>query len=369
LIDTIVDRARMADLSHSKLAADSAERVLGSTRLLARILDIADDAIISINDQEHIWVFNQGAERIFGYKTEEVLGRPLSILIPPRFRDVHSRHVGDFTRSPVAARAMAQRGEIYGLRKDGSEFPAEASISKVEIDGSLTLTVILRDVSDRKQSEHKLRAALEEKEILLREVHHRVKNNLQVVSSLLNLQARATKDEEIVKAFEESQNRVQSMALIHEQLYESHELANLDFPEYIHRLASRLFRTYQVRADRVKLETEISDVRMGVDLAVPCGLILNELISNSLKYAFPGSREGSIVIRAEGMQDGSALLTIADDGVGLPPDIGFWSTKTLGLRLVRSLVRQLDGEIDVVGPPGAEYRIRFNIDGTQKEQV
>lgn len=339
--------------------------VLASPDLLARILDIADDAVVSIDAQERICVFNQGAERVFGYSAEEAIGRPLAILIPSRFRARHSRQVGDFTQSPVSSRVMAQRTEIFGLRKSGEEFPAEASISKLDIEGSTILTVILRDVSQRREAERKLRTALEEKEILLREVHHRVKNNLQVVSSLLNLQARATGDPEISKAFEESQNRVQSMALIHEQLYESHDLSDVDFPEYIRRLSSRLFRSYQVRGDRIELNTEINDVHIGVDLAVPCGLIVNELVSNSLKYAFPEDKAGAILIRVERMQDSSATLTVADDGVGLPPEVGFWSTKTLGLRLVRSLVRQIDGEIEVAGPPGAEYRIRFNVDGVE----
>lgn len=364
LIDTWNPRLCMADQHHP--AVDPIPDILGSPSMLGRILDIADDAIVSIDSLERICVFNQGAERIFGYTSAEVLGRPLSILIPARFRASHSHHVGDFTQSPVPARVMAQRAEIFGRRKDGSEFPAEASISKLDIAGSTVLTVILRDVSERKEAERKLRAALEEKEILLREVHHRVKNNLQVVSSLLNLQARATRDPEIAKAFEESQNRVQSMALIHEQLYESHDLSNIDFPDYIRQLSSRLFRSYQVRADRIELKTEIADVRIGVDLAVPCGLILNELVSNSLKYAFPEGQAGAISIRVERMHDSSAVLTVADDGVGLPPEVGFWSTKTLGLRLVRSLVRQLDGEIDVAGPPGAEYRIRFSVDGARQ---
>ncbi|MCB1021275.1 MAG: PAS domain S-box protein [Acidobacteria bacterium] len=343
--------------------------IFGSPELLARILDIADDAVISIDDRQRICVFNQGAERVFGYSCAEVMGQPLEKLIPGRFRRAHQHHMGDFTQSSVAARAMAHRGEVFGLRKGGEEFPAEASISKVQIDGSMIFTVILRDISERKQTEQRLLEALAEKEILLREVHHRVKNNLQVISSLLNLQARATSDEELARAFEESQNRVQSMALIHEQLYEAHDLTDVDFPEYIRQLTSRLFRTYQVRGDRIQLKTTISDVRIGVDLAVPCGLILNELISNSLKHAFPDAREGSIEIRLERMHDASVVLTVADDGVGLPPDVGFWSTKTLGLRLVRSLVRQIDGEIDLAGPPGSEFRIRFSVESEQKDPL
>ena len=357
----------MADEPSTRQVADeTTPKILRSAEMLARILDIADDAIISIDDQGLIWVFNQGAERIFGYAASEAIGQPLSILIPPRLREPHARHVGDFTHGRVAARAMAQRGEIFGLRKNGSEFSAEASISKVEIEGKAILTVILRDISERKASEGKLREALAEKEVLLREIHHRVKNNLQVVSSLLNLQARAAGDEEVARAFEESKSRVQSMALIHEQLYESRDLARIDLSGYIRQLVSNLFRTYQVRAHRVELRTDIADIEIGIDLALPCGLILNELISNSLKYAFPSSRAGSILIRLEKMHDSSALLTVADDGVGLPAEVGFWTTKTLGLRLVRSLVRQIDGEISAGGPPGAEYRIRFNVGGDPK---
>lgn len=258
---------------------------------------------------------------------------------------------------------MAQRGDIFALRSDGDEFPAEASISKLDVDGSQVLTVILRDVSETRQVERTLRAALEEKEILLREIHHRVKNNLQVVSSLMKLQARAAREADVQIAFEECQQRIQSMALIHEQLYESIDFADVDFPEYIRQLSQRLFRSYQVNPGQVDLRTDVGPVRLGVDIAVPCGLILNELLSNSLKYAFPDDRSGSVTIRVEKMQDESIQMTICDDGVGLPPDVGFWSTKTLGLRLVRLLVRQLDGEIALGGPPGAEFRILFSPEG------
>lgn len=333
--------------------------------LLARIVDIADDAIISIDSDSKIRLFNQGAERIFGYSPAEILGRSLSVLIPARFRHIHPEYVGEFAKSPTASRPMAQRGGIYGVRKNGKEFPAEASISKVEVDGSQVLTVILRDVSETRLVERTLRSALEEKQVLLREVHHRVKNNLQVVSSLLNLQARSAPDEEVSRAFEECRHRIQSMALIHEQLYESEDFADVDFPEYIRQLAQRLFRSYNVHPGRVELHTEIGPVRLGINTAVPCGLILNELLSNSLKYAFPGAGGGAITIRVEKMQDESVLMSLSDDGVGLPPEVGFWNTKTLGLRLVRLLVRQIDGEIELAGPPGAEFRIRFSLDGAQ----
>ncbi|MBI1356914.1 MAG: PAS domain S-box protein [Acidobacteria bacterium] len=354
------------DHNSKNLAAPPDLSILQSPDLLARILEIADDAIISVDTGFRICVFNQGAAKIFGYAPAEVLGQPLTILLPARFRNGHDGQMAAFARSPTPSRVMAQRSEIFGLRKDGREFPAEASISKVDLGGVQLFTVILRDVSESRHVERTLRAALQDKEILLREVHHRVKNNLQVISSLLSLQARATQDEEVRRAFDESQHRIQSMALIHEQLYESTDFSDVDFPEYIRQLAQRLFRSYQVRPGRVELETSIGDVRLGVDVAVPCGLIVNELLSNSLKHGFPNDEQGLIRINVESMPDKSVLLTVSDNGVGLPPEIGFWSTKTLGLRLVRSLVRQLDGEIELEGPPGAEFRIRFSVDGTRE---
>ncbi len=347
-----------SDESRGSWRGNSAE-ALRSPYLLARILDIADDAIISISLDGKITIFNQGAERIFGYSANEILGMPLDTLLPPRYRARHEIDVAQFAKSPTAARVMAQRGQIYGMRKDGSEFPAEASISKVMVEDLQLLTVILRDVTERKFTEDQLRRTIAEREVLLREVHHRVKNNLQVVSSLLNLQARATQDDYVRRAFEESQNRVQSMALIHEQLYGSSDFAAIDFPDYVRQLTSRLFHSYHVPADSIEFETRIAPVSLGVDIAVPCGLILNELLSNSLKYGMIEGQAGRIYIYVDQLEDHSVRITAGDNGPGLPPEVGFWNTKTLGLRLVRQLVRQIDGEIELSGPPGVEYRIRF----------
>lgn len=352
-------RPKQREESHRKVRVETYPDVLKSPGLLARILDIADDAIISIDSAQRICIFNQGAERIFGYATDEVLGESLGILLPPEHRERHERHVGEFAKSPIAARVMAQRAEIFGVRKNGDVFPAEASISKVDVHGELILTVILRDITSRKTAERKVQEALQEKEVLLREVHHRVKNNLQVVSSLLSLQARSTTDPHARKVFEESQGRVQSMALIHEQLYESNSFAAVDFSNYLRQLAAQLVRSQEVSADRVDVKVEVDGVQLSIDVAVPCGLIVNELLTNALKYAFPEGRNGSVRIRVSHQPDASVTLTVSDDGVGLPPGVGFWNTKTLGLRLVRSLVRQLDGEIELSGPPGASFRIRF----------
>jgi PAS domain S-box-containing protein len=335
--------------------------LLSSDGLLSRILDIADDAIVSIDHNQRIVIFNQGAEKIFGYSAGEVFNHPIDILLPEAFAAQHQQHVRDFAQSPIAARRMGDRGVISGRRKDGSSFPAEASISKVDIEGRRIYTVIMRDVTQRRAADEKIRASLREKEVLLQEIHHRVKNNLQVVSSLLSLQSRGVLDEETRQKFKESQNRVHSMALIHEQLYQSPSLSQINYPQYIRQLAAHLFRSYRVSSSRIELQTNIDDLELSVDIAVPCGLIINELVSNSLKYGFPNGRAGVIRIELRRQPESRTMLTVADDGVGIPEEVGFWNTHTLGLRLVGTLVKQLEGSVEVDRSGGTSVRVTFQL--------
>lgn len=327
---------------------------------LARILDLADDAIISVDANQKIVLFNQGAEKIFGYHSRDVIGQPLDVLLPPRLMSIHRHHIQDFGTASITARRMGERREILGRRSDGSEFPAEASISKVEVDGQTMFTVILRDVTQRTIAEEKIKASLHEKEALLKEIHHRVKNNLQVVSSLLGLQSRTITDPEQRKMFEESQNRVYSMALLHESLYQSENLSLIDFPEYIRQLADHLFRSYGIAPERIHLRTELDSISLHMDAAVPCGLIINELVSNSLKYAFPEGRTGEIHIGLHGQPEGMARLLVSDNGIGLRNDIDWTTTRSLGLRLVRSLAQQLGAQLEVNSKLGTEVQLLFS---------
>lgn len=217
--------------------------------------------------------------------------------------------------------------------------------------------VVSHDVTERKQAEEKLQASLHEKETLLKEIHHRVKNNLQVISSLLNLQSNSIESRETRELVRESQNRVRSMALIHEKLYQSENLAEINFAEYLRNLTRDLFRSYGAGGVTLKLQTE--EIRLDVDTAVPCGLIVTELVSNALKYAFPHGKGGDLHISFAQVSRDRLALTVTDNGVGLPKEIDPKNPKTLGLQLVGMLVNQLHGTLDVVADGGTTFMVTF----------
>jgi len=215
-----------------------------------------------------------------------------------------------------------------------------------------------RRIEERTRAEEQVRASLAEKEVLLKEIHHRVKNNLQVISSLLNLQSDTVQDEESLEVLRESQNRIRSMAFVHENLYQSEDLARIDFGRYIRNLSSYLFSSYSVNPSLIRLRLDVADVYLGVDTVIPCGLIVNELISNSLKHAFPEGREGEIHVDLR-MEDGQVVLVVGDDGVGLPEGLNLQRTETLGLQLVDTLIGQLEGSIELDNSKGTTFRIVF----------
>lgn len=208
------------------------------------------------------------------------------------------------------------------------------------------------------RSEEAIRSSLREKETLLKEIHHRVKNNLQVIASLLRLQSRYLKDDDARAMFEESQNRVHSISLVHEKLYRTGDLARIDFQDYLLTLTKGLTESWRRPGVPVAVSVEAEGVHLGVDVAIPCGLIVTELVTNALKHAFPNDAPGSIHVTAAVAPAGRLKLTVQDDGVGLPANVEFRRSGTLGLELVGSLVRQLGAKLEI----GRERGTRFSLD-------
>ncbi|PZV12024.1 MAG: hypothetical protein DCF22_13265 [Leptolyngbya sp.] len=603
------------DAANQALQAESTERqhmnlaLQASEARLAGILEIAEDAIISIAANQQITLFNQGAERIFGYTAAEAIGQPLDLLLPNQLASIHRQHVVDFSQTAGVSRKMGDRREIFGRRKDGTEFPAEASISKLQLGDEVIFTAFLRDITERKQAElamsrlaaivessgdaiigkslegmitswnrgaerlfgytaaevidrpvaqlfppnhadelaqvleqikqgefvqsyetvrvrkdgqhvdiaatispikdatgrvigaakiarditerkqaenqlrdlsnrlmlalksgaigiwewnvttnsltwdnrmyefygttpdqfthaydawtsrlhpddrpfveaaihqaldgekdyepefrvihpdgtvHYLKAyarvernpagiphrmiginyditelkqtaaqieaSLKEKEVLLKEIHHRVKNNLGVVDGLLQMQARRSHNPEVIETLKESHNRIASIALVHEKLYSSDDLAKINIAHYIADLTAHLFDSYNIHANQIKLVSHISDISLAIDTAIPCGLIINELVSNALKYAFSNRQAGEIQVMLDEQPDQSLCLIVRDNGVGLPEDFDPKQATTLGLSLIQGLVKQLRGTWAIHGQSGTTVTITF----------
>jgi PAS domain S-box-containing protein len=217
---------------------------------------------------------------------------------------------------------------------------------------------ILLDVSDRKQIEEQLRASVKEKEILLREVYHRVKNNMQMVSSLLNLQAASDNDPVVLRLIAETQQRVRTMALIHERLYRSKDLARINATTYVEDLVNNLVRAYTRANSSIQVVLELGDFELDLDTAVPCGLIINELVSNALKYAFP-NQQGEIKLQFWAEATGNYYLVVKDNGIGIPPHIDPQHTGSLGMQLIYGLTNQLRGVVELDREGGSQFRIIF----------
>ena len=212
-------------------------------------------------------------------------------------------------------------------------------------------------VEKRKQSEEQLLGSLEEKKVLLKEIHHRVKNNMQVIYSLLNLQAKGTADTAVRAMFEESRNRVGSMAMIHEKIYRSEDLAHIDFKDYLQILVAGIADTYKRR--NIVFSLDMEQIALDVNVGIPCGLIVNELVSNSFKHAFPDGRKGTISVGINRNKEGDYVLIVADNGVGFPPEVDFRKTQSLGLQLVNVLAKQINGKIELSKVEGTAFSITF----------
>jgi PAS domain S-box-containing protein len=339
------------DISERKIF----EETLRESEEKFRVMAETSPAAIFLFQEENIIYANTSTERLTGYSQEELSRMKFWDWSDGDFKElVRSRGLARLRGEPVPTQY-----ESRFITKDSEEKWSIVSAGRIEFRGKPAVIATLLDITDIKAAEEQIRTSLTEKEVLLKEVHHRVKNNLQIISTLLDLQFEKIVDEPSLKALRESQDRIKAMALLHEKLYQSSDLASIDFAEYMEKLALFLFNSHMADQDRINLKVDVGHLPLDIDRAIPCGLIVNELVSNALKYAFPGDRSGTISIIILKDKDDRITLTVADTGVGMPPGLDFRNTETLGLQLVNMLARQLGGQVSLESGSGTAFTIRF----------
>jgi len=320
---------------------------------------ISDAIFIQDPDTQEILDVNTTMLNMYGYSRLEVIGEGVQKFSVDA--DVASRVQVLFKEALEQGQKTA---EWHTLRKDGSTFWAEVKLRPATIHGKQRMLANVRDISNRRRILSHLEAALKEQEILLREIHHRVKNNMQVIISLLNIQADYVDDEQLTEIFQEAQNRIRTMALIHEKLFTSEHMSAVDFKGYLVSLLLELINFYTIDTRRIRIEQEVETLSLDITKANPCGLIVNELVSNAMKYAFPDNREGVIRVTARSFGAHGAVLEVQDDGIGMPESVDFESVMSMGLRITRILTEQLRGKMTITRDHGTTFTLSFDLNDT-----
>jgi PAS domain S-box-containing protein len=351
---------RLAAEVEGRRGAEQAMR--DSERRFREVVEASPTGLMMADREGRIVLANPQAEKLFGYGHDELLGRRLDDLVPGALEDIAADAPGNATQDLAdqpAGRLMGDGRDVRGRRSDGTVFPLEIGLSPIGRGAAATTLAAMVDLSARQASQDQLAAALREKTILLDEVHHRVKNNLQVITSLLSLQSRGAPPEARA-ALAECRNRVHAMALTHQLLHENNDVARLHVGQYLIRLTRLLADSHRSAAGMVTLRVEGADTPLYLDLprAIPCGLLVNELVTNAYKHAFPAGRHGVIVIGIT-LEEGIARLSVADDGIGLPPDFDPENASSLGFQLVPLLVDQLGATLRRVPGAGTRFEVRF----------
>lgn len=338
------------DVTEEKMAQ---EAILESEEKYRAIFESFYDVYYRTDKEGRITIISPSVKAQAGYDPEDVIGHPVTDFYEnPSERDVFTQDVKE--------KGVVNDYELQLLAKDGRVIEVSAS-SKLVFDKNgrpIGVEGVLRDITGRKQAEEQLKASLKEKDVLLQEIHHRVKNNMQIVSSLINLQSRRVQDKRVKEMFKESRDRIKAMALIHEKLYQSKNLAEINLARYVESLVLHLHHIYRVDSNKVHMQQKVEDVFLDINTAIPFGLILNELLSNALKHAFPGGRQGRILLKLHKNHTKHHLL-VKDNGVGFPKDFDFQNPDSLGIQLISDLVEQIGGTIELGRRGGTEFKISF----------
>lgn len=366
------------------------------------VVDTMSDSLVVVDDKGLIVNLNKSTLNLLGYRRNELTNSSLEKII--KFPKLSQKKDKKFFESNIfnglTTNGNIKDTEVDFVNKKGNSIPMNVSASLIYdrhkcpagvviVARDLTETKKLinaleeaknkledkvkdrtkeltktnkelqTEIKERKKAEEKIKTSLKEKELLLKEIHHRVKNNLQIISSLLDLQAGNFKNNDIPELFKESQNRIKSMSLIHEQLYQSKDLANINFDDYIRNLIANLSRSYGISSNNVLFKINVKDATLDINKAIPCGLIISELVTNSLKHGFPDGKKGEIDIDFHLDKNNNYSLIISDTGVGISKDFSFQTTKSLGLRLVSMLTQQLKGTIELDRNQGTKVKIIF----------
>ncbi|MGA9140199.1 MAG: PAS domain S-box protein [Methanocella sp.] len=353
---TIADRNLLLAVIRDIGERICAEEALQESEAKFRVLTETTASAIVILQDNKVKYANPAVEKIVGYTCEELFAmnaiEAASVIDPASFLMLN---LARFRRK---GSDINLRYEIRLRARNGEKKWVDVTTGMIDYGGRPAFLATGFEITERKLAEKRLRASLHEKDVLLKEVHHRVKNNLQVVTSMLSLQSMKITDPAVLDMFKESQDRVRSMALIHEKLYKSDDLSRISFGEYVRNLTTYLVQSYGVNPETIRLDIDSGDILLSIDRAIPCGLIVNELVSNALKYAFPGGRTGNITVSMH-REGGEYTLAVGDNGIGLPPHVDYRNTSSLGLQLVNLLVNQLDGDLALSGDNGTVFSIRF----------
>lgn len=355
---SVTERLNADLLKEISRRIETEETLRHSEEIYRLLVNNANEAIVVIQDNK-IKYANPRAMEITGYSEDEFLEKGLEELLSQEDRE----RVLDFHRKRLKNEDAPYKYECKMLTKDGQERWVESKVAMTSWEGRIAALGFVRDLTQRKEFEEKLLASLNEKEILLREVHHRVKNNLQVVISMLRLQARSLNDKDLKEILEVCQNRVQTMAYVHEKLYQSENLSKVDFADYLKRLVNLLKGAHGVNQNRVQIITDIGVIILDVGPAVHLGLVVGELITNCLKHAFPNGKQGTVLINIATIAQGGLRLTVSDNGVGLPPDLDLEEIESVGLRLVKAIASQMSGVLTVLpSDEGAIFEVVMPVD-------
>jgi PAS domain S-box-containing protein len=341
-------------ISRNIMEREKAEKDLrDSESKFRKIFENIQDIFYQTDNNGIIIEISPSIERYSGYKPSELIGKPVEMIyLNPEDRSTLLKEIfenGEVVDYEIKLKTKTNTVLYVSVN---SHILFDSNNNPIGIEGSL------RNIDERKNMEIQLKKSLDEKEMLLKEIHHRVKNNLMIISSLLNLQSRYIKDKASQNIFKESQNRARSMALIHERLYQSTDLKKIDFGDYIQTLSNELFNTYVSDPSLVKLKINVNDIMLDINTSIPLGLIVNELITNSIKHAFPDGRNGEINIDFHTKDDYYEFI-VKDNGIGFPEDLDFRNTDSLGLLIVNSLTEQIDGKIELDKFNGTEFKITF----------